>query len=141
MRSGRGKEYTSNEFDKFCEEGVERQLTIGYTPQPNNVSERKNQIVMEMAKSMFFEKRIPKELWPKAFNTTMYLLNRCPTKAVWNMIPFEAWNERKPSVSHLKFFGCVCYAQVPKEKRTKLEEASERCIFIGYSSMSKGYKL
>ena len=33
LRSDKGKEYTSNEFDKFCEdEGVEGQLTIGYTP-------------------------------------------------------------------------------------------------------------
>lgn len=29
-----GKEYTSNEFDKFCEEeGVERHKIVGYTPQ------------------------------------------------------------------------------------------------------------
>ena len=34
LRSDRGKEYTSREFDKFCEdEGIERQLTITYTPQ------------------------------------------------------------------------------------------------------------
>jgi hypothetical protein len=142
LRSDRGKEYTSNEFDKFCEEeGVERQLTVGYTPQQNGVSERKNQTVMEMAKSMLFEKGMPKEFWPEAVNTAVYLLNRCPTKAVWNMTPFEAWSGRNPSVNHLKFFGCVCYAQVPKVKRTKLEESSERCIFIGYSSMSKGYRL
>ena len=33
LRSDRGKEYTSREFDQFCEdEGVERQLTIRYTP-------------------------------------------------------------------------------------------------------------
>jgi transposase InsO family protein len=142
LRSDRGKEYTSNEFDKFCEEeGVERQLTVGYTPQQNGVSERKNQTVMEMAKSMLFEKGMPKEFWPEAVNTAVYLLNRCPTKAVWNMTPFEAWSGRKPSVNHLKIFGCVCYAQVPKVRRTKLEESSERCIFIGYSSMSKGYRL
>ncbi|CAJ2638092.1 unnamed protein product [Trifolium pratense] len=109
LRSDRGKEYTSNEFHKFCEdEGVERQLTVGYTPQQNGVSERKNQTVMEMAKSMLFEK---------------------------------AWSGRTPSVNHLKVFGCVCYAQIPKQKRTKLEETSERCVFIGYSSMSKGYRL
>jgi transposase InsO family protein len=60
LRSDRGKEYTSNEFHKFCEdEGVERQLTVGYTPQQNGVSERKNQTVMEMAKSMLFEKGLP----------------------------------------------------------------------------------
>ena len=41
--------------------GVERQLTVGYTPQQNNVSERKNQTMMEIAKSMLFEKGIPKK--------------------------------------------------------------------------------
>lgn len=33
------------------------------------------------------------------------------------------------------------YAQIPKEKRQKLDEIREKCIFIGYSSMSKGFKL
>ena len=120
---------------------MERQLTVRYTPQQNGVSERKNQTVMEMAKSMLFEKGMPKEFWPEAVNTAVYLLNKYPTKAVWNMTPFEAWSGRKPSVNHLRVFGIICYAQIPKEKRTKLQEASERCIFIGNSSMSKGYRL
>lgn len=142
LRSDQGKEYTSNEFHKFCEdEGVERQLTVGYIPQQNGVSERKNQTVMEMAKSMLLEKGLPKTFWPEAVNTAVYLMNRCPTKAVWKKTPFEAWSGRTPSVNQLKFFGCVCYAQIPKQKRTKLEETSEKCVFIGYSSMSKGYRL
>ena len=33
LRSDRGMEYNSHEFEKFCEEeGIEKQLTIGYTP-------------------------------------------------------------------------------------------------------------
>ena len=76
---------------KFCEdEGVERQLTVGYTPQQNGVSERKNQTVMEMAKSMLFEKNLPKTFWAEAVYTAVYLLNRCPTRALANQIPFEA---------------------------------------------------
>ncbi|KAK2992531.1 hypothetical protein RJ640_002425 [Escallonia rubra] len=64
LRSDRGNEYTSNEFHKFCEdEGVERQLTVGYTPQQKGVSERKNQTVMEMAKSMLHDKGIPRLFW------------------------------------------------------------------------------
>jgi transposase InsO family protein len=142
LRSDRGKEYTSSKFEKFCEEeGVERQLTVGYTPQQNGVSERKNQTVMEMAKCMLFEKGIPSSFWAEAVNTAVYLINRSPTKALKNETPFEAWSGRKPSVNHLKVFGCLCYAQIPKERRHKLEETSERCIFLGYSSMSKGYKL
>jgi hypothetical protein len=94
-----------------------------------------------MAKSMLFEKGLPKAFWPEAVNTAVYLMNRCPTKAIWKKTPFEAWSGRTPSVNHLKVFGCVCYAQIPKQKRTKLEETSEKCVFIGYSSMSKGYRL
>ena len=53
LRSDRGKEYTLKEFDNFCEGGsMGRQLTVGYTPQQNGVSKRKNQMVMKMAKSM-----------------------------------------------------------------------------------------
>ena len=52
-----------------------------------------------------------------------------------------AWSRRKPSVNHLKVFGCICFARVPKVVRHKLDEDNEKCIFVGYSSKSKGYKL
>ena len=74
-------------------------------------------------------------------HTTMYLLNRYPTKAMWNQTPLEAWSGRKPSVNHLKIFGSICYTHIPKEKMYKLDEVSEKCIFVGYSSQSKGYRL
>ncbi|RVW71220.1 Retrovirus-related Pol polyprotein from transposon TNT 1-94 [Vitis vinifera] len=74
-------------------------------------------------------------------NTVVYLLNRCPTKALLNKTLIEAWSGRNPSVRHFKVFGCLCYSQVPKERRSKLDETSEKCIFMGYSSQSKGYRL
>ena len=96
---------------------------------------------MEMAKAMLYEKGLPKIFWVEAVNTAMYLLNRCPTKALLNKTPIEAWSERKPSVRHFKVFWCLCYSQVPEERRSKLDETSEKCIFMGYSSQSKGYRL
>ncbi|BBN67207.1 transposable element gene [Prunus dulcis] len=64
LRSDRGGEYTSLEFSKFCEEmGLERQLTIAYSPQQNGVAERKNHTVMEMARTMMHEKKIPLKFW------------------------------------------------------------------------------
>ena len=44
-------------------------------------------------------------------------------------------------MNHLRVFGSTCYAHVPKEIRHKLDETSEKCIFMGYSSKSKGYRL
>ncbi|KAG6476380.1 hypothetical protein ZIOFF_065620 [Zingiber officinale] len=94
-----------------------------------------------MAKSMMHKKGLPKIFWAEAVYTAVYLSNRCPTTAIPNKTPFEAWSGRRPSVNHLKVFGSICYSQIPKEKRSKLDESSERCIFVGYSTMSKGYRL
>nr|UBX54621.1 transposon Pol polyprotein [Lupinus angustifolius] len=142
LRSDRGKEYNSHEFDKFCEdEGIEPQLTVAYTPQQNGVSERKNRTVMEMARSMLKEKGLPNTFWAEAVYTVVYIMNRCPTKAIEGKSPIEAWSGRKPSAKHLRVFGSICYIHVPKEKRHKLEDKTIRGIFLGYSTQSKGYRI
>ena len=47
----------------------------------------------------------------------------------------------KPNISHLRVFGCEAYAHAPKERRQKLDDKSQKCIFIGYATNSKAYKL
>lgn len=42
---------------------------------------------------------------------------------------------------HLKVFGCRTFAHVPKERRTKLDDKSALCIFIGYGDEEFGYRL
>ena len=79
------------------------QLTAPYTPQQNGVSERKNQTIMEMVRCMLHEKGLPKEYWAKATNTTVFLLNRLPTKAVNGKTPFETWYGYKPSLKNFKY--------------------------------------
>jgi hypothetical protein len=46
------------------------------------VSEGKNQIVMEMAKSILYEKLLPKAFWTEAAYITIYLMNKYPIKVV-----------------------------------------------------------
>ncbi|KAM1362557.1 hypothetical protein ACFX2H_027362 [Malus domestica] len=91
LRSDRGGEYTSTESDKFCQDiGLERQLTVSYTPQQNGVAERKNRTIVEMAKAMLHDEGMPQYLWGEAVNTTVYLMNRHPIVAVEDKTPFEA---------------------------------------------------
>ena len=68
-------------------------------------------------------------------------MNRSHTLSVQNMTPEEAWNDRKPNVDHFKIFGCICYARIPDQTRTKLDEKGEKCIFLGVSDCYKAYKL
>lgn len=55
--------------------------------------------------------------------------------------PLETWSEVKPDVTNLRVFGSVVYTHDPKELRKKLDDKSEKCIFVGYSDASKAYKL
>jgi hypothetical protein len=55
--------------------------------------------------------------------------------------PEEAFTGRKVSVSHIKTFGCIIYANIPRETRGKLEPVSRKTIFVGYLPTLKQYKL
>lgn len=130
----------SNEFNVFCDEnGIRRELTAPYTPEQNGVAERKNRTVVEMARRLQKAKGLPNYFWGEAIVMAVYLLNISPTKAVLNRTPLEAWNGKKPRVSHLKLFGCIAYALV--YFHSKLDEKSEKCIFIGYCHQTKAYRL
>ncbi|CAL8133801.1 unnamed protein product [Prunus armeniaca] len=131
LMSDRGGEFLSSEFNKYSEEfGIQRQLTMAYSPRQNRVVERKNKTVVEMAKSMLHEKGIPYEFWAEAVNTVVYLLNRCPTKSLKKVTPFEGYTGRKPGIAHLKIFGSPCHVHTPSALRHKLEENSHKCIFF-----------
>ena len=38
-------------------------------------------------------------------------------------------------------FGCVAYSHISDEKRGKLDDKLENCIYIGYSENFKTYRL
>ncbi|MCO5609565.1 hypothetical protein L7F22_063795 [Adiantum nelumboides] len=66
---------------------------------------------------------------------------RFPTHVLKTITPYESWYDRKPSVSYLRVFGCLAYAHIPQQLRGKLDDKAVKCIFMGYSSGSKGYRL
>ena len=142
LRSDNGTEYTSDKFSKFCEDaGIEHQLTTPYTPQQNGVVERKNRTILEMARCLLHDKDLPKKFWAEAASTSVFLLNRLPTKALSKSTPFEAWYGFKPKLMNLKVFGCLCFSYIPQVKRDKLDKKAEAGIFVGYSSTSKAYRI
>ena len=141
LRSDRGGEFTSDEFTKFClEHGIKRQLTAPYSPQQNGVVERKNRTVISMVRAMLKAKELPRELWGEAVNTAVYLLNRASSKALQGQTPHEKWTGRKPSVDHLRTFGCIAHVKETGRHQGKLEDRSKLMIFIGYQLGSKAYK-
>eukprot|EP00253_Pinus_taeda_P020910 PITA_20910 len=126
LRTDRGGEYISQDFLHFCREnGIQKQFTARYTPQQNGVAERKNRTILDMVRSMLKAKHLPHEYWAEAVTCAVYILNRCPTKAVMSKIPEEAWSGQKQTVTHMRVFGCVAYAHVSDQLRKKLDSKGE----------------
>ena len=142
LRTDNGGEYISKAFDDFLSKnGIARQNSSPYTPQQNGVAERANRTIVEMARSMIHAQRLGHEFWAEAVCNAVYVRNRCPTKAVEGKTPEEAWSGRMPHVSHMRVFGCVAYAKVPDQRRTKLDAKGVKCLFLGYCEGTKAYRL
>ncbi|XP_019233115.1 PREDICTED: uncharacterized protein LOC109213738 [Nicotiana attenuata] len=76
LRSDKGGEFTSNEFNDFCQShGIRRPLTVPYSPQQNGVAERKNRTILNVARCMLKAKSMPKEFWAEAVSCAVYLNN------------------------------------------------------------------
>jgi hypothetical protein len=115
--------------------------TPAYTPQLNGVAERKNRTILDMARSLLKANKLPKQYWAEAVSCAVYLLNRCPTRSLQVVTLEEVWSGHKLSVTHLRVFGCVAYVKIPDARRTKLNDKSEKYIFVGYGDRRMGYKL
>ena len=100
-----------------------------------------NRTIVESARCMLAESKLPKTFWGEAVSTAVYLRNRSPTTSVKGMTPMEALTGRKPNVESLRVFGCMAFAPIPKDERQKFDSKSRRCIFRGYGETVKGYRL
>jgi hypothetical protein len=82
-----------------------------------------------------------KEFWAEVVQCAVYIQNRCPHVILENKTLQELWSGHKPNIAHLRISGSVAYGKVRDPKRTKLDDKSNKHIFIGYNEKSKAYKL
>uniref|UniRef100_A0A2N9IXE5 Integrase catalytic domain-containing protein n=1 Tax=Fagus sylvatica TaxID=28930 RepID=A0A2N9IXE5_FAGSY len=140
FRTDCGGEFTSNEFHTFCaNNGIVHQLSCPHTPQQNGVAERKHRHIIQCALALFSQSNLPISYWSYAVSTATHLINKLPTPILSNKSPWELLFKSKPSISHLKAFGCQCFPLLTPYNSHKLQPKSVPCIFVGYPSNSKGY--
>lgn len=142
LRTYRGGEFCSREFEEFCKnEGIKRQLTAAYTPQQNGMAERRNQTIMNLVRSTMTERKMPNEFWEEGVKWITYVLNRSSASAVQDQTPEEAWSGVKPNVQQFKVFGCIGHFHIPEAKRVKLDDKIRKYVFLGVSEESKAYRM
>jgi transposase InsO family protein len=96
LRTDNSGEFIATEFASYCaDEGIQCHYSAPYSPQQNGIVERRNQTVVGMAWALLKQRWVPAVFWGEAVLTTVYILNRSPTKALDDKTPYEAWHGRK----------------------------------------------
>ena len=142
LRTDRGGEFMSSEFNTFCENnGIQGHLTAPYSPQQNGVVELRNRTILEMTRSVLKHMRVPNYMWGEAVRYVTYVINRTATRTLPAMTPYEAFKGSRPNLSHLRVFGCVGYARVESPYRKKLDDRSRALVHLGTEPGTKAYRL
>ncbi|GJU79318.1 putative ribonuclease H-like domain-containing protein [Tanacetum coccineum] len=72
-----GTEFKNKEMNQFCErKGIKREFSVARTPQQNRVAERKNRTLIEAARTMLVDFKLPTTFWAEAVDTACYVQNR-----------------------------------------------------------------
>ncbi|CAL8990607.1 unnamed protein product [Prunus brigantina] len=139
IRVDNGSEFLSMR-DFFQTQGIEYQRTCVYTPQQNGVVERKHRHMLIVARALRFQSHLPLSFWGECVLTAVYLINCLPSPLLSTKSPFELLYNHPPSFDHMRVFGCLCYATVVHPTH-KFDPRAQRCVFVGYPTGQKGYKL
>ena len=142
FRHDGAREFATSSLKTFYEDqGIEQQVTVSYAHQTNATAERAIRTIVTIGRSLLHHAKLDKCFWAEAAMTAIYIKNRLPSPKIQDKTPFEIMYKSKPSVKHMRVFGCRAYVLTPKEKRLKWDPKAREGLFMGYEEASKAYRV
>ncbi|GJS66924.1 retrovirus-related pol polyprotein from transposon TNT 1-94 [Tanacetum coccineum] len=106
-RSDNGTKFKNKVMDDFCRaKGIKREYSIARTPQQNGVAKRRNRTLIEAARTMLAESKLPTTFWAEAVSTACYVQNKVLVVKPYNKTPYELFRGFKPALSFMRPFRC-----------------------------------
>ncbi|GJV54288.1 ribonuclease H-like domain-containing protein [Tanacetum coccineum] len=120
IRCDNGTEFKNRVMNQFCEmKGIKREFSVSRTPQQNKVAERKNRTLIEAARTMLADLKLPPTFLAEAFNIAC----------------------RKPALSFMRPFRCPVTILNTIDHQGKFNEKADEGFFVGYSTNSKAFRV
>nr|GEY01203.1 ribonuclease H-like domain-containing protein [Tanacetum cinerariifolium] len=123
-------------IDLYEEKGIKRDYSNARTPQQNRVAKRKNRTLIEAARSMLADSKLPTMFWTEVVSTTCYVLNRVSITNPYNKTPYELLSRKVPNIRHLKPFGCQVTILNTSDHLGKFEGKANEGFLVGYAANS-----
>ncbi|GJU83959.1 putative ribonuclease H-like domain-containing protein [Tanacetum coccineum] len=137
-----GQKFKNSKLIELCgSKGIRRDYSNARTPQQNGVAERKNRTLIEAARTMLADSKLPTMFWTEAVSTACYVLNRVLVTKPHNKTPYELVSGKVPNISHLKPFGCLVTILNTSDHLGKFEGKADEGFIVGYAAHSKAYRV
>ncbi|GJZ19945.1 putative ribonuclease H-like domain-containing protein, partial [Tanacetum coccineum] len=133
IRCDNGTEFKNMEMNRFCVmKRIKREFSIARTPQQNEVAERKNRTLIEAAKTMLADLKLPTTFWAEAVNTACYVQNMVLVIKPHNKTSYELFLCRKLALSFMRPFGYPVTILNTLDHLGKFDGKADEGFFIGY---------
>ncbi|GJR66170.1 putative ribonuclease H-like domain-containing protein [Tanacetum coccineum] len=142
LKCDNGTEFKNKVMNDFCEKkGIKREFNVARTPQQNDVAESRNRTLIEAAKTMLTDSKLPTTFWAEVVNTACYVQNRVIIVKPHNKTPYELFRGRTPALSFMRPFGCHVTILNTLDHLGKFDGKSDDGFFVGYSLTSKAFRV
>nr|GFC21828.1 retrovirus-related Pol polyprotein from transposon TNT 1-94 [Tanacetum cinerariifolium] len=129
-------------MNEFCEEkGIKKEYSVARTHQQNRVAERRNKTLIETARTMLADFKLPTTFWAEAVNTACYVKNMFLVVKPYFKTPYELFKGRSHALSFMRPFGCHVIILNTLDQLRKFDGKSNEGIFVGYSTISKAFRV
>nr|GFA53353.1 retrovirus-related Pol polyprotein from transposon TNT 1-94 [Tanacetum cinerariifolium] len=142
IKCDNGGEFKNKELNDFCsQKGIKRELSNARTPRQNGVAERRNRSLIEAARTMLADAKLPVTFWAEAVNTACYVQNRVLVSKAYNKTSYELFNGRTPTIRFFKPFGCHVMILNTLDNLGKFEAKWDEGYFLRYSMSIKAFRI
>ena len=90
---------------------------------------------------MLIEDGLKTHFQAEAVSTVYFTQNRSIYVKRHNKIAYEVLRGRKPNIGYLHVFGSTCYILKKRDNLSKFDPKADEGIFVGYSLISKAFKV
>ncbi|GKE69560.1 putative ribonuclease H-like domain-containing protein [Tanacetum coccineum] len=116
-------------------------ISVARTPQQNRVAERRNRILIEAARTMLADSKLPTTFWAEAVNTACYVQNRVLVVKPHNKTPYKLFHGRTPTLSFMRPFRCPVTILNTRDHLDKFDGKADEGFFVGYYLNRKAFRV